>query len=115
MKRFKMLISVLFMVFVCVSCTARSTHKNFCYTIEKDSCVYAKVVNDSIAQIISEARTAVCVLKNPNPIDSMRTDSIINIQRKTVLPILQYLFFDPNKILMAIKYPRKIVKQQSIC
>ena len=96
MKRFKMLISVLLMIFICMSCTARSIHKKFCYTIEKDSCVYAKIVNDSIAQIISEARTAVCVLKNPNPIDSMRTDSIINIQRKTVLPILQYLFFDPN-------------------
>mgnify|MGYP003474483760 FL=1 len=96
MKRFKMLISVLLMIFICMSCTARSTHKNFCYTIEKDSCVFAKIVNDSIAQIISEARTAVCVLKNPNPIDSMRTDSIIKIQRKTVLPILQYLFFDPN-------------------
>ena len=57
MKRFKMLISVLLMIFICMSCTARSTHKNFCYTIEKDSCVYAKIVNDSIAQIISEART----------------------------------------------------------
>lgn len=96
MKRFKMLISVLLMMFICMSCTARSTHKNLCYTIEKDSRVYAKIVNDSIAQIISEARTAACILKNRNPIDSTRNDSTINIQRKKVLPILQYLFFDPN-------------------
>lgn len=91
-----MLISVLLMLFICMSCTAHTTHKSFCYTIEKDSCVYTRVVNDSIAQIIRGAKTATCVLNNPTPIDSIRTDSIINIQRRTALPILQYLFFDPN-------------------
>ena len=96
MERFKMFTSILLMMFICISCTARSTYKNFCFTMEKDSCVYAKIVNDSIAEIINGAKNAVCVLNNKNPLDSMRTDSVINIQRKTALPILQYLFFDPD-------------------
>lgn len=78
-----------------VSCFG-SSKKDFHSIMEtqKDS-GYGKILTDSIVNIIVGAKSVKCELKSKNPQDTLRRDTIVNIPKK-MLPILQYLFLNPE-------------------
>jgi hypothetical protein len=56
---------------------------------------YGKVVNDSIASIMLNAKHITCRLQSKSKEDSVRRDSICTISSK-LNTVVQYLFFDAN-------------------
>lgn len=56
---------------------------------------YGKVMKDSIANIIMDAKQVTCHLLSQNPLDSLREDTVRNLP-KGAETILQYLFFNKS-------------------
>lgn len=89
-------LSLLLIVFtMCTSCSACSKKGAQDLLCSQKELGYGKVMKDSIASIIFEAKSVTCELQSKNPADTLRQDSIIKVPSKYI-PTLQYLFANPD-------------------
>lgn len=80
---------------MCTSCVA-SPRKDIKHILESQKETgYGKVMKDSIASIILDAKNVTCKLQSKNPSDSLRQDTVCHIPAK-MQTIVQYLFFDEH-------------------
>lgn len=81
----------------CMSCDAspktKMDAKLFFYSQKEDG--YGKVMKDSVASIMFNAKSITCELQSKNPADSLRQDSVVIVPEK-IQPIVQFLFFNKN-------------------
>lgn len=80
---------------ICVSCAIPKRCGSNELVLKSDTTVYAKLLNDSITEIVLNSNLVVCQLLSLNPIDSIRTDSI-RILPENMNTVIKYLFFDPS-------------------
>lgn len=80
---------------LCISCAA-SDKKEFktILTANKEN-GYAKVLNDSVANIILDAKRVTCYLQSKTQEDTLRQDSVNKLPSK-VVPVFQYLILRPE-------------------
>lgn len=87
---------VLFLsVLVFTSCSVSRKCCNSGFILKSDSTVYAKFLNDSIAEVVLNSDVVICQLQSLNPVDSIRTDSIRTLPSK-LNAVIKYLFFEPS-------------------
>ena len=88
-------IGVVLLIFMaCINCHAKSRNKSqYVFQTEKHL-GYGKVLKDSIADMITNAKKVTCQLVAQNPTDSLRNDSICELP-KELTPVAQYLLLDP--------------------
>lgn len=80
---------------VFIGCTASGKKQmQLFYESEKDNC-FGKVINDSLANIILNAKRLTCELVSKSPEDIERSDTT-RVVPKNMIPITQFLFFDIN-------------------
>lgn len=77
------------------SCAVFQKGKTNEQVFKSDSIMYAKLFNDSIANIVLNSSIVTCKLQSINPIDTIRTDSIRTLP-SNVINVLKFLFFDPS-------------------
>lgn len=89
-------LSMLLIVFtMCTSCNASSKDEIKKLFDSQKELGYGKVMKDSVASIIFDAKTVTCELQSKNPADTLRQDSISKVPEKLV-PALQYLIANPD-------------------
>lgn len=79
---------------LCVSCSASPRNreiKNMFESQKEDG--YGKVLNDSIASIVLDARKITCELQSKNPSDTSRTDTVAVVPSR-FNAVMTYLFLD---------------------
>ena len=80
---------------MCASCTASGKKElKAILTANKDD-GYGKVMKDSVADIILDARHIICQLQSKAQEDTLRQDTVCSLPSKAI-PIVQYLFFDSD-------------------
>lgn len=89
-------LSLLLIVFtMCTSCNASPKNEVKDIFDSQKELGYGKVMKDSIASIIFEAKNVTCELQSKAQADTLRQDSIAKVPAKLV-PTLQYLFANPD-------------------
>lgn len=89
-------LSLLLIVFtMCTSCNASPKSEMRKILESQKELGYGKVIKDSVASIIFDAKTITCELQPKVTVDSLRHDSILKVPEKLV-STLQYLFFNPD-------------------
>lgn len=89
-------LSMLLIVFtMCTSCNASPNSEIKKLFDTQKELGYGKVVKDSVASIIFNAKTVTCELQSKNPVDTLRQDSISKVP-EALESTLQYLFFNPE-------------------
>lgn len=78
---------------MCTSCNAAPKDEMRNLFASQKELGYGKVMKDSVASIIFDAKTVTCELQSKNPADTLRQDSVIKVPNKLV-STLQYLIFN---------------------
>lgn len=90
--------SVLMLLIVftmCTSCNATPKVEMKTLIESQKELGYGKVMKDSVASIILDAKTVTCELQSKNPADTLRQDSVIKVPENLV-GTLKYLFTNPD-------------------
>lgn len=89
-------LSMLLIVFtMCTSCNASPKDEMRKLFDSQKELGYGKVMKDSVASIIFDAKTVTCELQSKNPADTLRQDTVIKVPEKLVSTLL-YLFSNPD-------------------
>lgn len=89
-------LSLLLIVFtLCTSCNASPKSDMLKIIESQKEAGYGKLMKDSVASIVFDAKAVTCELQAKNPTDTLRTDSISKVPEKLV-PALQYLIANPD-------------------
>jgi len=95
MKRFsfRCLTMQLIVLSMCTSCMAspKEDVKSFFESQKEEG--YGKVINDSVATIMLNAKNITCELLSKNPADTLRHDTVAVVPAK-MHGVVQYLFFN---------------------
>lgn len=89
-------LSLLLIIFtMCTSCNASPKDEMKKLFDSQKELGYGKVMKDSVASIIFDAKTITCELQSKNPADTLRQDSVSKVPKKLVSTLL-YLFSNPD-------------------
>lgn len=90
-------VAVCFIVLAtCVSCIAspRGGKKGNVFLAQKDA-GYGKMISDSVASIMFNARNITCELQSKNPSDTLRQDTVTVVPPR-MHPVVHFLFFNES-------------------
>ena len=94
-KIFLRVFLIMAIVLVCVGCSASDKQDFKAMLAGQKAEGYGKVISDSIANIIFDAKSVTCLLQSTAKEDTLRLDTIRQLPVKSI-PIIQYLLFHPN-------------------
>lgn len=95
MKTTVCLSMLLFAFTLCTSCDAFPKKDANSFFLSQKENGYGKVIKDSVASIMFNARSITCELQSKNPTDSLRQDSVTIVPKK-LHSVVKFLFFNKD-------------------
>lgn len=85
-------------IITCVGCSASGKNDFKTLLAEHKGDGYGKVLSDSIADIILDAKAVTCELQSKAIEDSLRHDTICKLPTKSI-PVIQYILLHPDNFI----------------